>query len=101
MMGCAVPNIQDNIDSMKRLFPKAHAFMLFESSWCPDCVRTKTCLEGLKVAFDYDDAGDPKENAAKASGSNRIPCVALPDGSFMNEPSDEALTAKLKELGVL
>ena len=71
------------------------------ADWCPDCVRTKTCLEGLKVAFDYDDAGDPKENAAKASGSNRIPCVALPDGSFMNEPSDEALTAKLKELGVL
>ena len=71
------------------------------ADWCPDCVRTKACLEALKVVFEYDDAGDPKATAAAASGSNRIPCVALPDGTFLNEPTDEALTAKLKELGVV
>jgi len=47
MMACAVPNLQDNIDSMKRLFPKAHAFVLFESAWCGDCVRSSPVVDKM------------------------------------------------------
>ena len=71
------------------------------ADWCPDCRRTKALLDQLQVRYTYNDADNPKENAAKVSGDARIPCVKLPNDTFLNEPSDAELTAKLKELGLV
>lgn len=69
--------------------------------WCPDCVRTNKLLNKLKVEFEYDTEGDSKAKAGAESGTNRIPCVCFPDGTFMHEPSDSELTQKLKDLGLV
>lgn len=68
------------------------------ADWCPDCVRVNKVLTKCKVAFTYDCEGDSKKKALVASGNGKIPCVCLPDGSFLSEPSDAVLTARLKEL---
>ncbi|GIQ79638.1 hypothetical protein KIPB_000308 [Kipferlia bialata] len=68
------------------------------SDWCPDCRRTNALLNRLGVPFTYDNEGDTKAKARAVCGKNRIPCVCLPDGSFITEPSDRELEAKLRAL---
>jgi mycoredoxin len=71
---------------------------VYGADWCRDCRRSKTLLEQQGVAYRWVDVEASKEAADRAqaiSGRQSIPVVVFPDGSFLVEPTDDALRAKL------
>lgn len=76
----------------------------FGASWCGDCVRAQALLEHYGVEFDYHDIEESDANRERAidiSGLKKIPVLLFPDGSFLSEPSNPALNAKLTELDLI
>lgn len=77
---------------------------MYGADWCGDCRRTKNQLDGLAVDYDYlevdkDDA--LKDEAIAISGRQSIPVVTFPDGTYLVEPSNPDMEAKLRELGLI
>lgn len=71
---------------------------MFGAGWCSDCRRSKALLDSTGVDYDYIDLVEHEEEAATAesiSGRKSIPVIVFPDGSFLVEPSNEELSAKL------
>jgi glutaredoxin len=72
--------------------------VLYGADWCGDCRRSKGYLDAHAVAYTYVDVdADP---AAKAmiealTGAKSIPVIVFEDGSYLIEPSNEALGAKV------
>jgi glutaredoxin-like protein len=80
------------------------AITMYGAEWCGDCRRSKRLLDSLGVAYDYidvanDDAG--KDVAIGISGKMSIPVITFSDGTFVVEPSDVDLRAKIEALGLL
>ncbi len=78
--------------------------MFYGASWCGDCVRSKRFLDNNKVSYTYidveiDETG--KNKAIEIAGKQSIPVITFPDGSFLVEPSDISLKAKLEENSIL
>ena len=71
---------------------------MFGADWCGDCRRAKTLLDTAKIDYDYIDLVEHEDEAKTAeaiSGRKNIPVIVFPDGSFLVEPSNDELVAKL------
>jgi thioredoxin reductase (NADPH) len=72
---------------------------VYGAPWCPDCRRSKQFLAEMRVPYDWVDIGqDPAEAEVvrqKNAGKQIIPTIVFADGSFLAEPSNSDLAAKL------
>lgn len=77
---------------------------MFGAEWCRDCRRTKAQLDSLGVAYTYVDLeADPAaaDVARDISGRTNIPVVVYPDATHHVEPSNDDVSAKLRELSLI
>jgi mycoredoxin len=78
-------------------------FIIYTTSWCGDCVRTKRWLEmnDFREGSDYTEIDiDEQEDMAEVvmelnQGRRTIPTLVFPDGSILVEPTDQQLADKL------
>ena len=72
---------------------------VYAALWCPDCRRALRFLKENNVPFDWIDLEEHPEEMAvvrrRNAGMESIPTLIFPDGSFLVEPSNEALARKL------
>lgn len=78
--------------------PQPSKLVMYSTSWCPDCKRSKALLDNKQVDYINVDIG--KDNDAyifveKITRRVRIPTIIFPDGTILIEPSDEALERQL------
>jgi len=78
--------------------------LMYGADWCGDCRRTKSQLNDLGVSFEYLDVDAHPEHKARAheiSGKPNIPVVVFPDETYLVEPSNPELEAKLLALALI
>jgi thioredoxin reductase (NADPH) len=72
---------------------------VYGAPWCPDCRRAKKFFAGHRVPYDWVDIDqDPAALAfveRLQGGGRTIPTVMFADGSYLLEPGDDQLAAKL------
>jgi thioredoxin reductase (NADPH) len=72
---------------------------VYGAPWCPDCRRSKRFLDEQRVAYDWIDIDERPEAAALVrelnSGSQIIPTIVFPDGTFLAEPTNAELAEKV------
>lgn len=72
---------------------------VYGAPWCPDCRRAKQFLGEQRVAYDWIDIDQDQTAASivrEANGGKQIiPTIVFSDGSFLAEPSNDRLAAKL------
>lgn len=72
---------------------------VYGADWCGDCRRTKRFLNEQNIPYIWVNTDENKEAEdivrQKNGGKRIIPTVIFEDGSFLAEPSDEELAAKL------
>ncbi|MGA2285101.1 MAG: glutaredoxin domain-containing protein [Dehalococcoidia bacterium] len=72
---------------------------VYGALWCPDCRRTLRFLKERQIQFDFVDLEEhPEEKAVvrrRNAGMEVIPTLIFGDGTFLAEPSNEALARKL------
>jgi len=72
---------------------------LYGAHWCPDCRRSKQFLGEHQIPYDWIDIEeDPAAEQLvieKNQGKRIIPTIVFADGSFLVEPSNAELAAKL------
>ncbi len=75
------------------------AITLYGAHWCPDCRRSKQFLGEHQIPYTWVDVEEDPEGEqfviAKNEGKRIIPTIVFDDGSFLVEPSNAALAAKL------
>ena len=78
---------------------------MYSTDWCGDCRRSKRFLDSHGVNYTEINIENDKSAAAYVmqlnNGMQSVPVLTFPDGSHLTEPSDLALSAKLKELAIL
>jgi thioredoxin reductase (NADPH) len=72
---------------------------VYGAPWCPDCRRSKQFLGEMRIPYHWVDI-DQDANAARYvqsrnAGKRIIPTIVFEDGSFLAEPSNAELAAKL------
>ncbi|GAB4487690.1 MAG: mycoredoxin [Anaerolineales bacterium] len=78
---------------------KPSKIVMYTTSWCPDCKRSKAFLNSHNIEYLEVDVGKDQEAyrfVEKLTRRVRIPTLFFPDGSMMIEPSDEALFEKIR-----
>ena len=72
---------------------------VYGADWCSDCRRSKKFLQDNSIPFNWvdTDANQEAEEFVKQknNGKRVIPTIIFEDGSFLVEPSNEALAEKL------
>lgn len=72
---------------------------LYGAHWCPDCRRSKQFLGEHQIPYTWvdieQDAAAEQFVIAKNAGKRIIPTIVFADGSFLVEPSNAELAAKL------
>lgn len=72
---------------------------VYGADWCPDCRRSKKFLQDNSIPFTWMDTDADKDAEEfvklKNNGKRIIPTIIFEDGSFLVEPSNEALAEKL------
>jgi len=72
---------------------------LYGTVWCTDCKRSKKFLGEHRVHYAFVDVDSNPAGLAKVEelnqGKHVIPTIVFPDGSWLIEPSDAELAAKL------
>ena len=72
---------------------------LYGAHWCPDCRRSKQFLGEHQVPYNWVDIEQDKEAERevleKNQGKRIIPTIVFEDGSFLVEPTNAELAAKL------
>ncbi|MDX3192191.1 VTT domain-containing protein [Streptomyces sp. MN03-5084-2B] len=72
---------------------------VYGASWCPDVKRSRALLDRAGVKYSYVDveADEDAERRVRElqDGARRIPTIVWEDGSFLVEPSDDELSARL------
>ena len=73
--------------------------VLYGTSWCPDCKRSKQFFGEQRIPYAYVDIEHDSEAMAFVEKTNRgnrsIPTIVFPDGSVLVEPSNAQLAEKL------
>lgn len=73
---------------------------IYGTSWCPDTVRSRQCLNRSGIPFVWCDIEKDKQGCAFVEqvnrGKRRVPTIVFPDGSILVEPSNVELENKLK-----
>ena len=69
------------------------------AQWCPDCQRAKTFLSDQRIAYDWIDLEKHPEAIDVVerynAGGRSIPTIVFSDGSWLIEPDNDELAAKL------
>jgi mycoredoxin len=71
---------------------------MYGADWCSDCRRSKGYLDAHGVSYTYVDVdadAAAKEMIEKLTGAKSIPVIIFDDGSYLIEPSNDALGAKV------
>ncbi len=72
---------------------------VYGAYWCPDCRRSKQFLGEHQIPYNWIDIEEDEEAEQfvinKNDGKRIIPFILFEDGSFLVEPSNAALAAKL------
>jgi thioredoxin reductase (NADPH) len=72
---------------------------VYGAPWCPDCHRSMAFLDEQRIPYawiDIDADADGRRFVETLQGGGRtIPTIVFPDGSYLLEPSDADLAAKL------
>jgi mycoredoxin len=72
---------------------------VYGTSWCPDVKRSRALLDREGVEYSYvdveADAAAERRVRELQDGARRIPTIVWEDGSFLVEPSDAELSARL------
>jgi thioredoxin reductase (NADPH) len=72
---------------------------VYGAHWCPDCRRSKQFLGEHQIPYNWIDIEKDKEAEKtvleKNDGKRIIPMITFADGSFLVEPSNAELAAKL------
>lgn len=72
---------------------------VYGASWCGDTQRARAWLDGRGIEYRYididDDAGGEALVRRVNGGDRSIPILLFSDGSYLVEPSDRELAAKL------
>jgi thioredoxin reductase (NADPH) len=75
------------------------AITIYGAHWCPDCRRSKQFLGEHQIPYNWVDIEENKEAEqfviAVTKGKRTIPTITFGDGSFLVEPSNAELAAKL------
>lgn len=76
-----------------------NAIVVYSTTWCPDCRRTKQFLDQRGTPYtwiDIDkDAAAVQEVLRINGGMRSVPTLVFPDGSVLVEPSNRQLGEKL------
>ena len=76
--------------------------IIYGANWCGDCRRARSVLNQNNVAYEWIDIDKDKEAERYVIQTNRgyrsIPTILFPDGTILVEPSNTALTQKIKVL---
>lgn len=81
---------------------KHNTIVMYSTSWCPDCKRSKMWLDDHKVS--YKDINIEEDEAAMEhvlqlnNGMQSTPTIVFPDGSILTEPSNRELEEKVTSL---
>jgi len=73
--------------------------IVYGTTWCPDCRRSKQFLGEHRVQYTWIDIEE--DAAARAAverlnnGNRSVPTIVFPDGSKLVEPSNDELARKL------
>ncbi|MEU4248151.1 glutaredoxin domain-containing protein [Amycolatopsis sp. NPDC026612] len=72
---------------------------VYGASWCPDVKRSRALLDREGVEYSYvdveADADAERRVRELQDGARRIPTIVWEDGTFLVEPSDDELSARL------
>jgi mycoredoxin len=80
------------------------ALTVYGKPECTDWARSRALLESHGIDYNFLDilaSTSEAEKAQEISGGPSSPVIIFPDGSFVVEPSDEALTEALKSNNML
>ncbi len=73
--------------------------VVYGAPWCPDCRRSKQFLGEMRVPYEWVDIDQDPAGAdavrEKNNGKQIIPTIVFEDGSFLVEPGNDELAAKL------
>jgi len=73
--------------------------VFYGTAWCSDCKRSKTFLGEHRIPYKYVDIEEDEAAALKVealnNGKRKVPTIVFDDGSFLVEPSNATLAAKL------
>lgn len=73
--------------------------IVYGTSWCPDCRRSKNFLAENLIPYTWIDIEDDAEAMARVeelnNGNRSVPTILFPDGEVLVEPSNPALAKKL------
>lgn len=77
----------------------ADKLIVYSTSWCPDCHRSKRLLDKHAVEYVEVDIDDHPEAVPIVlhvnDGKRKVPTIVFPDGSTLSEPSDRTLAEKV------
>lgn len=77
----------------------AEKLQVYGAPWCPDCRRSKQFLGEMRIAYEWTDIDQQPEAAELVKklndGKRIIPTIVFDDGSFLAEPTNAELAAKL------
>ena len=75
------------------------AIIVYGTTWCPDCKRSKQFLGDQRIHYHWVDIERDSEAMAYVEevnqGKHIIPTIVFPDGSILVEPSNAELAEKL------
>ncbi|MBI2886167.1 MAG: glutathione S-transferase N-terminal domain-containing protein [Chloroflexi bacterium] len=75
------------------------SIIVYSTTWCPDCRRTKQFLDQREIPYTWIDIDkDPAavQEVLRINGGMRsVPTLVFPDGSVLVEPSNKQLGEKL------
>ena len=78
-----------------------NAVVIYGTSWCGDCRRTKKVLEKRGVDYAWVDVekkkGAREEMLRLNSGDRRVPTILFPDGRVLVDPTIPQLNERLDE----
>ena len=73
--------------------------VMYGTSWCPDCARSKRLLDRNNVEYQWINIEEVPEAADAVrhinDGLQSVPTIVLPDGRVLVEPSDKELSSAL------
>lgn len=76
-----------------------HDITVYGAHWCPDCRQSKQFLGEHQIPYHWIDIDEDKDGEAFViktnNGKRIIPTITFADGSFLAEPSNAELAAKL------
>jgi glutaredoxin len=78
--------------------PQPSSIVVYSTTWCPDCRRSRAFLSANKIQHIEVDIGKDREAFSfveKLTRRVRIPTIIFPDGTVLIEPSDEELGKKV------